>query len=150
MSGPDDVLGVILARGAVQMHVGGFRAERAEVVALLATAPHVEDYHPGLDHSLSSAYGVPVFQTAEELTDWVWSSDELRESLPPREAIPDRSLGWLWAQSLFALFAIWLISSLVSLPILLLMSGVGLVSSWILIPVALSFFAALWIVLSGA
>jgi hypothetical protein len=63
---PGQIAGAIQAGGLVHVHYHGFRAERAEIVALLKPEDWPEEAKQLADH-----YNVPLFDSAKELKDYL-------------------------------------------------------------------------------
>jgi hypothetical protein len=71
LAGRREVPGIVEARGAIEVHEDGFRAERARPYALLLAPGR----NAALVHRLADAYGVPVVEAADADAVLGWCSE---------------------------------------------------------------------------
>jgi hypothetical protein len=79
LAGRREIPGIVEARGAIEVHEDGFRAERARPYALLLTPIR----NAALAHRLGDAYDVPVVEVADADAVLDWCSERGIGLTPP-------------------------------------------------------------------
>jgi hypothetical protein len=79
LAGRREIPGIVEARGAIEVHEDGFRAERARPYALLLAPGR----NAALLDRLAETYGVPVVETADADAVLAWSSERGLGLAPP-------------------------------------------------------------------